>query len=78
MKNNCLVVTLGYYGRGNTVKEAAENCRKAGSPLTLSACVIIANCEVQFVDPMSVSYNKANEDGLFTVDFKVKKLSALL
>lgn len=86
--DNILVVTMGYYGRGSTVEEAAVRCHKAGSPLAYKAVVIIVNTEIKFIDAMSVGYPKVTakdgvfitEEGhpLFRTEFTVKRLSAIM
>lgn len=86
--NNFLVVTLGYYGRGSTATEAAQNCHKAGSPKTYQGCLIVTNTEINFVDAMFVEYSKAttangmtlneNGDRVYRYEIPFKKLSALL
>jgi hypothetical protein len=75
-KNNVLVITLGYFGSGLSVKEAAQNCLKAGSPRTLKACVVVASKPVRFVDALFVEYPEGTPD--FVTEFTVSKLSALL
>lgn len=37
MKLTFIVMVLGYWGRGKTLKEAAENCKKQGVKLTEKA-----------------------------------------
>lgn len=71
-----LVVTFGYYGAGNSMKEAANNCVKAGSPKTLKACVIVSDKKVHLRNAFSVDY----PDGCpgFQADFTVRSLGALL
>lgn len=76
--NHILVVTLGYYGLGRTVREAAENCKKAGSPLSYKAVVTIANCPIKFRPPFYIEYHN---DGSFmgkSDEFTVRTLGALI
>ena len=39
MKNSFLVLVMGYWGRGNTLKKAAEACRKSGGQVKDRAIV---------------------------------------
>ncbi len=73
---NVLVVTMGYFGRGDTVKEAAQKCHEAGSPRTLPASVIVADKPVRFVDALHVGYPAGVPT--FQTDFKARTLGALL
>lgn len=38
-KNTFVILTLGYWGKGRTITEAANNCRKEGG--SKSDCVVI-------------------------------------
>lgn len=39
MKQKFLVMTLGFWGRGNTLREAAQNCLRSGASRKQSAAV---------------------------------------
>lgn len=40
-KVSYIITANGYWGRGKTVAEAAEACRKSGAPRTFKACLTI-------------------------------------
>ena len=73
---NILVIALGYFGRGSSVKEAAQNCLKAGARKTDAVTVVIANCEMTFISIYNIEYEKS--EGLFITNFVCKKLSSIL
>ena len=73
---NCLVVALGYFGRGSSVKEAATNCHKAGAGKRDCCCVVITDVELEFIDAFTVGY--PNGTPTFQTDFHVNQLGSLL
>lgn len=75
-ENNILVVTLGCYGTGRTIGEAAANCHKAGASKLQPAEVLICDKPVKFKSALMVEYPDGAPN--FQTQFSVRTLGAIL